>query len=386
MMLKEVIVLSLSVIGTNAMAGGLYLYEIGTEDIGLAGAGQAARAQDAGTIAFNPAGMTRLEGNQVSLGLQALYGDVNYHLDRPNGNNPDNPVIGWFPGASGFYSHSIDERLKVGIAMYGNFGLGLKFGDWSGSALLRESTLIGMTIQPTLAYKLNDHWSFGVGIGANYGIFSQSGDRLTDEIKDTDWAVNGKLGVLYEPSQLTRFGLAYTSKTEFNYNVELKTSLVTRTMSAKINAPQQMMISAYHQLDPKLAILGNVGWQDWSSFGDSTILLTGAEAELAGHLVDTWHAALGLQYQYTPQLRLNTGLAFDSSFYPSQNDGKLALPVGDTWRLGLGGQYALDNTSTIGVAFEYGRTSASRVSNPLLGGGYDVANMYFMSVNYSRKF
>jgi long-subunit fatty acid transport protein len=35
-------------------------YEIGTEDVGLAGAGQAARAQDASTIVTNPAGMTRL--------------------------------------------------------------------------------------------------------------------------------------------------------------------------------------------------------------------------------------------------------------------------------------------------------------------------------------
>ncbi|WP_043647626.1 OmpP1/FadL family transporter [Chitinilyticum litopenaei] len=382
----KVAAFSISMIAANAMAGGLYLYEVGTEDIGLAGAGQAARAQDAGTIAFNPAGMTRLKGDQFSLGLQALYGDVNYHLDRQNGRDPDNPVIGWFPGASGFYSHSIDERLKIGIGLYGNFGLGLKFGDWSGSALLRESTLIGMTIQPTLAYKLNDQWSLGLGIGANYGIFSQSGDRLTDEIKDTDWAFNGKLGVLYEPSQSTRFGLAYTSKTAFEYNVDLKTPLLTRPMTAQINAPQQVMVSAYHQLDPKLAILGNVGWQDWSAFGDSKVILTGAEAELAGHLVDTWHAAVGLQYQYTPQLRLNTGLAFDSSFYSSQSDGKLVLPVGDTWRLGVGAQYVLDNASTIGAAFEYGRTESTRVSSPALDGGYDAANLYFISINYTKKF
>ena len=35
-------------------AGRLYLYELGTEDLGLASAGSTARAQDASVIANNP--------------------------------------------------------------------------------------------------------------------------------------------------------------------------------------------------------------------------------------------------------------------------------------------------------------------------------------------
>ena len=54
-------------------AGGLILTEFGTEDVALAGAGWAARAQDASTLFKNPAGMSRLEGNQFQGGLQALY-------------------------------------------------------------------------------------------------------------------------------------------------------------------------------------------------------------------------------------------------------------------------------------------------------------------------
>ncbi|UWM63410.1 hypothetical protein [Enterobacter sp. CP102] len=38
-----------------AHASALYFYETGTEDMALAGAGQAARAQDASTIMTNPA-------------------------------------------------------------------------------------------------------------------------------------------------------------------------------------------------------------------------------------------------------------------------------------------------------------------------------------------
>jgi long-subunit fatty acid transport protein len=105
--------------GGQAIAGGLLLYEVGTADVGLASAGWAARAQDASTVLTNPAGMTRLEGSQVLLGAQALYGDYGFSigsgtssgLGAGDGGNP----IGWFPGGSAFLSYSISPDLKLGF-------------------------------------------------------------------------------------------------------------------------------------------------------------------------------------------------------------------------------------------------------------------------------
>ena len=68
--------------GAPASAGGLLLYEIGTEDVGLASAGYTARAQDASTVFTNPAGMTRLEGSQFTAGVQALYGDLGFSIGQ----------------------------------------------------------------------------------------------------------------------------------------------------------------------------------------------------------------------------------------------------------------------------------------------------------------
>ena len=89
-------------------AGGLFLTEFGTEDVALAGAGWAARAQDASTLFKNPAGMSLLEGNQFQGGLQALYfqsGGFSGTNDPHGGNGGGNPV-GVFTGSSGFYVHS----------------------------------------------------------------------------------------------------------------------------------------------------------------------------------------------------------------------------------------------------------------------------------------
>jgi hypothetical protein len=53
---------------TAAIAGGLYINEFGTSAMGTAGAGAHAYANDASTAFHNPAGMTRIEGRQLSAG------------------------------------------------------------------------------------------------------------------------------------------------------------------------------------------------------------------------------------------------------------------------------------------------------------------------------
>ncbi len=207
-------------------AGGLYMYEIGTSDLGFAAAGTAARAEDASTVFANPAGMTRLAGNQMTLGAQALYGDVEYELDGQGalaGSDPGN-VIGWFPGGSAFYSHSVSDRFKVGIGTYGNFGLAMDFGDsWAGRNLVGEMALIAMTIQPTAAYRLDDHWSLGAGLTANYGYFKLEREPLlpgdTRSQDDGDWDFGARLGVLYEPTKTTRVGLTWVSEAEYEFDV-----------------------------------------------------------------------------------------------------------------------------------------------------------------------
>ncbi len=61
------VTIGLSLVCQQAQAGGLLLYETGTPEVGLAAAGWAARAQDAATLVTNPAGMTRLQGDELML-------------------------------------------------------------------------------------------------------------------------------------------------------------------------------------------------------------------------------------------------------------------------------------------------------------------------------
>ena len=381
----------------EAWAGGLYLYELGTEDLGLANAGSAARAQDASVVANNPAGMTRLPDNQLTLGAQLLYGDLDYTLSDADLNGPGN-VVGWLPGGSAFYSHSVNEDLKLGVALYGNFGLSLDFGDnWSGHNLLTEATLMGLTLQPSLAYRLSDRWSVGTGLGVNYGIFSLTRDKVIAggevESEDTDVAWNSKIGVLYELSEQTRFGLVYASKVDYSFAVDATGTLPrldrswTLPVNLMVDAPQQVMFSAIQVLNSRWSLLGEIGWQDWSRLSEAEITIGAVTRASTLDLQDTWHGAVGLQYQLTDDTRLNFGVAYDSSMYENQDDISLAMPSGASWRLGTGVQHQLNKHSSLGAAFEYLLSEdASAAAPTVLAGSYDDPRMYFFGVNYSHRF
>src|SRR5512132_4000242 len=91
-----------------ARAGGLFLYEMATPDLGTASAGRAAAADNAATAFGNPAGMTRLDQTQMLVGVQPAYGIS--HFDKGNdttvsGGNGGN-ALGFIPGLGGYYVYS----------------------------------------------------------------------------------------------------------------------------------------------------------------------------------------------------------------------------------------------------------------------------------------
>ena len=66
-----------------AYAGAAYIYEMANpSDTGYAGAGLAGRANDAGTVFTNPAGMTRFKESTALAGLTMLYLYAPFNPDK----------------------------------------------------------------------------------------------------------------------------------------------------------------------------------------------------------------------------------------------------------------------------------------------------------------
>src|SRR5512147_1239656 len=169
---------------STAWAGGVYLYEVATPDVGLAGAGYAARAQDASTVFTNPAGMTRLDRSELQAGLEPIYlrarfgPDANTsasNISMPDGSGTANGnASGIIPAGSLFYVHKISDELAAGFGVLGFFGLSAEYEDnWVGRYYATKVQMQGLTLMPSVAYRLSDKFSIGAGLNAMYGMLDE---------------------------------------------------------------------------------------------------------------------------------------------------------------------------------------------------------------------
>ena len=414
-------VVSLLILPIPALAGGLYLYEVGTPDLGLAAAGYAARAQDASTVFTNPAGMTRLDRPEIQFGIQPLYLDLKFSPDSSTSEaGPDGDPSAWFPAGSLFYVHPVSKDLRLGFGMFGIFGLSLEYeDDWVGRYYLREATLQGLTFLPSIAYRVSPKISIGAGLGIMYAISKTTvainNLRLFDpqadgqlELEDHDWGFNGKFGILYEPAKTTRFGVTYTTQTVLKFNNNLEWSglgpglqaflqsrgLLNGQLDLGVRAPQAVMVSTFHDVTDRLALLANVGWEQWSKFGKVDIGIvdnTTRSLTTDRGYKDTWHGALGAQYRLSDPWLLSAGVAYDSSMLDDDQRGP-SLPVGDTWRFGLGGQYAYNAKITVSGAYELawqGNLPMNVSRGPVAGtvsGEYKDVAIHFVGMTLNYKF
>ena len=414
----------------QALAGGLIAYEIGTADLGLASAGYSARAQDPSTVFTNPAGMTRLEGRQLLVSGQVLWGNTKFSIGPGTtpalGTDDGGYVVGsngWFPGGGAFLSYSLSPDLKLGFALTGNVGAPLEYdSNWVGRYYVQKATILGVSFLPSIAYKATDKLSLGASLNAMYGMYEQKvainnvnpafGDGQL-KLDDNTWGWGVNLGLLYEIDPRIRLGLTWNSQVDLDFESSAQFSnlapgistglnnagLLNSSIKVGLKIPQQLMGSLFAQVNDRWAVLGSVGWQQWSKFGqiqlgvDNTANPTSLTTNL--DFKDTWHFAAGAQYRLSDPWLLNFGIAYDSGFQ-SGNVSPL-LPSNSQWRFGVGGEHQASKTFRWGVAAEYlyGGTLDVNVQSTVpvaLGGRGNVVGSYnntgvlFLAVYGSWKF
>ncbi|MER2104039.1 OmpP1/FadL family transporter [Pseudomonas atacamensis] len=366
----------------QAEAGGIMIYEAGHEGTGLANAGSAVMASDPSILMTNPAGISQLAGTQINFNAQLILGDVSFSRDNANtfGGNEGGNALKYLPGSSFFISHQLDERSSIGFGMYGNFGLALDYDDdWAGRYFAQESAIIGVSFQPTYAYKITDDLSVGLGPRFMLGYFRTEvavnnnvlglGNAEDGQLryKDTDWGTGANVGVLYNLNERTKLGLAWTSKIKLKFEDKPELKKITNPLlrlalnrldadqlNVDMNVPQTVTTSVSYQLDPQWTLLGSLGWQDWSDFGkvgvevDTDLGSTSRTAQR--QYKDTWHASIGAQHQINPKLRWNVGLGYDSSAVDDK-DRTVDNPMNEAWRLATGVSYALQEDVDVHMSY-----------------------------------
>lgn len=401
-------------------AGGVILYEIGSQDVGLASAGWSARAEDPSTAFTNPAGMSRLCCREGELGAQPIY--ANIHFNPEEGTT----VIGkkgnasaWLPAGGAFYVEPINECWTAGASVVGYFGSKLNFNSgWVGRYYVTETLLQGFSFVPAISYRMTEKLSFGIGAHLMYGIFKQKSavnnvlDKLPDgslKLYDDDISYGAVVGILYEITPSTRIGLQYLSQVKLKFNCRthfhnvgptltnslLGTALFNSKVLLDVNVPQSLMLSGYHDMTSNLAIMANVGWQEWSRFQKATITLgSPAAASLTPttpNYKDTWHVAFGARYRYSCDLSFTGGVAYDSSAISSK-DRPLDFPVGKQWRYGAGVEWAYSDSIQVGLQYtlqNQGNLFVDVNRGPLAGhvvGKFKNVTIQFINLNFQMVF
>ena len=160
---------------------GYFAHGYGIKSLGMAGVGYAL-PQDALAAASNPAG-TALVGDRLDLGVTWFKPERSVEISgspvpgangRYDGNDTESFLIPEFG-----YTRQLNERLAFGLAVYGNGGMNTDYQRNPfaayGSTGDAGVDLTQVFVTPSLAWRLNERHSFGIGLNYAYQRFEARG-------------------------------------------------------------------------------------------------------------------------------------------------------------------------------------------------------------------
>ncbi|USE38869.1 OmpP1/FadL family transporter [Endozoicomonas sp. SCSIO W0465] len=380
--------LSTLTLAMQAGAAGFALNESSAAAAGTAYAGRGSNAEDASIMAANPAGIALLEERQVTLGGALVVPKGNFEgtgVDpfSPTGTvsskNDDFLKTKFIP--FGFFSMPVDEQLSFGLGVYAPFGSSSDYGDeWAGKYMADKTEFTVVNIQPTVAYQFSDDLSVGLGVFASHGEGELTREVVlpgpalgSSKMTGDGWAYGWNIGVIWQPVEQTTLGLSYRSKVD--HSLEGDAQITVKTFSAQfeekakldITFPEQFELSATHQIDNRWTVMAGAVWTRWSSF-DALVIESnqGGNGPISGRdpsdtdvltyvpekWEDVWAFSVGASYQYSDDLTLKAGYAFDQSPVPDEYR-TARTPDSDRNWLTVGAKYEFGNDWTVDAAYGY---------------------------------
>lgn len=411
--MKTIPTLMLIAFAGSASASGFQLLEQNLSGLGNAYAGSAAVAENASTIYYNPAGMTQLQDREISGGLAAI--GPSFKFDN-NGSNvgalqntgEGGDAGGWAALPNGYASWAINKDVYVGVGVGAPFGLKTEYdSQWIGAAQATMFEIKTYNINPSLAYRINDKVSIGVGLNwqrleAGYDrarTIAQPTVPVVLRLEDDAWGWNA--GALFNVSPTTKVGLSYRSAMEYEVTGDLSVSGVKAAdAKASIKLPDTAILSVTQQLSDKWQMLGDISWTGWSSIPKVDIMnaTTGSSIPLQTldtDFRDTWRVALGATYKYSDAWKLKYGIAYDQTPVKAAETRLVSMPDNDRVWLSFGAQWTPDKKSAVDFGVAYIHVKDSEINNnqgtaaaPLRGlvvGEY-TGSIWVLGAQYSMSF
>jgi long-chain fatty acid transport protein len=370
---------ALSAAAGGAAASGFALIEQNASGLGNAYAGQAAAAENASTIYFNPAGMTLLPGRQVSGTLNIIKPDTEFTNNggsrspagaaAPGAGSNGGDAGGWNYVPNGYLSWQLTPKLWAGIGLTVPFGLKTTYDPtFMGRYQSQKVQLQTYDVNPSVAYKFNDWLSVGGGVSYQYAQLGLdrsffAGATLAQTVSLNDGAWGWNIGAIADLGKNTRVGLTYRSAINYDLAGGVTVSGVgSATAKASFSVPDSASVAVSHKLNNQWQLLGDVTWTRWSRIQNVPLFLTSSlGASPAGSVSDTldfqfkdsYRVGVGVNYRWTENFMLKIGVAYDKTPVPDTLHRTVFLPDNDRTWLSFGAKHQLTKNGVLDVGYAH---------------------------------
>ncbi|MCG8531590.1 MAG: OmpP1/FadL family transporter [Desulfovibrionales bacterium] len=406
---------------TAASAAGFALYEWSARGNALGGT-LVGRADDPSAVAFNPAGITQLDGTQIAFGTSLAAPFAQIDTTDAAGNQStisSNPAL--FPIPHFYFTHKINDKWSFGIGEFSRFGLGFGYdSDWAGRFNIIETSILSASLNPNIAYKITDRLSVALGIEYVYvsvGVKKDlppaaalvgtprvgliDGGRSHLEGSGDGYALTA--GLHYKLDNW-RFGVGYHSQAKVKASGDTKITGAgpgamlfkdgEYTTKATVVLPDMISFGVTYYPTQDLSIeVGaiNTRWSTYRNFDlDLDVNGVAVTNEQPKKWKDVWRLNLGVEYAIDDAWTVRGSYAWDEAPENAQYVDYM-IPAADRHLIGTGvgykyGDWTFDVAYTFIIAEEvdYDEASKNRESGVLPGKSKNgVTHIGAFTVGYS---
>lgn len=357
-------------------AAGFAIFEQGARGMGFAGA-YTAQAADGSAIFHNAAGIAFLRDRQLYVGGTLIKPSTSFTGAEPfpGSSVTEEGDVGLLVPPSAYYTHPFSERLAFGVGLHVPFGLETSWANpdnYTGRFISTRAALTGFSVNPTVAYKLEDRLAVGVGLDVRFSsleldrrvpVVNPFTQRIVDGAavhlqSDTNTGFGFNLGVLAKPSETLSIGASYRHQVKVEYSgtatfEPLSTGNADLDVRVRASLPTGALPLATSIEFPAFASFGvaktfgdwtveaDVNWYQWKSF-DELRLEFETEPRLDETIEEEYANAFqyrfGLQRVLSETWAVRGGYFFDESPSPAPSMSPL-LPDSNRHGFCFGGSW-----------------------------------------------
>lgn len=349
-----------------AGAEGFAINEWSAEGVAMGGARMFAEG-DAANVAYNPASITKVDGEAFKVSATYLSPHGEYDLYDADGTKLDSGTnrvhFGFAPGT--YYVKKLNDKDWFGIGAFSRFAMVSEFerdSDVSTNAFL--SRLNGVSVTPTFAHKFDDKWSAAVGAEINYvGLTMEKnampGPSVPTHTKGESYALGWNAAANYAFDDKNEIGVVYRSRIKHSMEADFHAYNGPVTLSGdaygEVTLPDSWHIGYNHKFNDKTRVELNAVRTNWSTYDALNINVSGTGLPNFDKVhaspknwEDGWRYAIGVEHKLSDKYTLMAGFAYDESSIP-YNGGDFMVPTGNRKTYSIGARYN-DKEQTLAIA------------------------------------